>query len=169
MGPGPWPVEGPVLKPQHLECKMQFHSAAAPSGPACSEQGGTGESQSNPRWGSFPWPGAEQQRRAGLWAAPWLCWQCCRVLLCCRQGSQPWLWQPRLSPGGSHSTWAQGEVLLGEGWVCGRTGTGGSIAPSSQCCSLGNTKLFILSTIIAKSSLLVSWCRRQEQSHSWEL
>lgn len=31
-GPCLWPMEGPVLKPQHLECKMQFHSAAAPSG-----------------------------------------------------------------------------------------------------------------------------------------
>lgn len=28
---GAVPVAGPVLKPQHLECKMQFHSAAAPS------------------------------------------------------------------------------------------------------------------------------------------
>lgn len=63
VGPCPRPVEGPVLKAQHLECKTQFHSAsvapvrgsrAIPAGASLSQEQPSRMLQGSEQ---LPWPG----------------------------------------------------------------------------------------------------------------
>lgn len=78
--------------------------------------------------------------------------------------------QTRLSPVGSHSSQgSRGEVLVREDWGVGEDWDWkAALHQAANAAPLGSTKLLIVETIIAKISLLVSWCR-QEQTHSWEL
>lgn len=145
--------EGPVLKPQHLECKMQFHSAAAP--PA--QRGFLSREVLGAPRAVFL---RQEQEQELCWALDkplgccWQRWCCCSV-----ESRDPAL--ALLSPGVPQGCWG--------GVGCrGRAGTG-SIAASPQCCSLGKYQIINSFTIIAKIALLVSWCRGQEQTHSWEL
>lgn len=74
-----WHSEGPVLKPQHLECKMQFHSTWAPWEPCASARAGEGPRQRT-RCSSraitavaASWRHrALDGRRIGLWRSGWL-------------------------------------------------------------------------------------------------
>lgn len=129
---------------------MQFHSAAAPSGPTALSREELGRAEQS-LLGQFPEAGAV----LGSELTPGWGWQSWGV---CFAQSTAWLWL-------SSSARAQGESAATGG--LGRSGTGRQHC--SQCCSSGNTKFLIVQTIMAKIPLLVSWCRGQEQTHSWEV
>lgn len=154
-GAVPWPVEGPVLKPQHLECKMQFHSAAAPA----AQRGFLSREVLGAPRAAFLRQEQEQE----------LCWALDKPLGCCWQRWCCCFVESRdaalalLSPWGPSGLLGRGGVH-GEGWHWKA-----ALHQAPSAVPWGNTKLLTVSTIIAKISLLVSWCRGQEQTHSWEL
>lgn len=140
VGPCPWPVAGPVLKPQHLECKMQFHSAAAPSAQRGPDKG---------LWAGKHWGNPEQSLLGQLPRGPRArqepCWALNKALgfdggvggSCCAQSKDP---SPACQPLGSHSSQGSGgEVLEGQDW-----GWKAALHQAGSAAPRGSTKLLIV-------------------------